>query len=316
MKNKFTGKKINGIYTDMALEARELHPDLPGIVEQKESIDGIEISRITIQDEASGQQIGKLPGQYITIDAPNLITRDPELFKKISQQISKEVVALLTNISAESTVLVVGLGNRYVTPDSLGPRVIEKVYVTRHITNYLPKGTIDMALKSVCALAPGVLGVTGIETYDIVEGLVANLKPDAVILIDSLASRRAARINTSIQITDTGISPGSGVGNTRADLSQKGLGVPTIAIGVPMVVFASTIAQDTIHLIANKTGLHSDEEKLVQLAQEVISESMGEFIVTPKDIDSIINDMAQIIAEGINFALHGENTETLGEILS
>ena len=173
-----------------------------------------------------------------------------------------------------------------------------------------------MALKSVCALAPGVLGVTGIETYDIVEGLVANLKPDAVILIDSLASRRAARINTSIQITDTGISPGSGVGNTRADLSQKGLGVPTIAIGVPMVVFASTIAQDTIHLIANKTGLHSDEEKLVQLAQEVISESMGEFIVTPKDIDSIINDMAQIIAEGINFALHGENTETLGEILS
>lgn len=316
MKNKFTGNKINGIYTEMAVEARELNPDLPGIVEQNENIEGIEVSRITIQNEASGQQIGKLPGQYITIDAPNLITRDPELFKKVSQQISKEVLALLPGITAESTILVVGLGNRFVTPDSLGPRVTEKVYVTRHITNYLPKGSIDMTLKAVCALAPGVLGVTGVETFDIVEGLVSNLKPNAVIIIDSLASRRAARINTSIQITDTGISPGSGVGNSRADLSKKGLGAPVIAIGVPMVVFASTIAKDTIHLIADKTGLHNDEEKLVEIAQQVISENMGEFIVTPKDIDSIVNDMAQIVADGINQALHGENTATLGEILS
>ncbi|HRN14884.1 MAG TPA: GPR endopeptidase [Clostridia bacterium] len=151
----------------------------------------------------------------------------------------------------------------------------------------------------MCAIAPGVLGVTGVETMDIVFGVANKVKPDLIIAVDALASRRAARISTTIQLSDSGISPGSGVGNTRADLSRANLGVPVIAIGVPLVVYASTISQDTISLIADETGLHGDEARLRELAEQVIAKHMGDFIVTPKDIDVIVEDMAGIIANAI-----------------
>lgn len=161
----------------------------------------------------------------------------------------------------------------------------------------------------MCAIAPGVLGVTGVETMDIVFGVANKVKPDLIIAVDALASRRAARISTTIQLSDSGISPGSGVGNTRADLSRANLGVPVIAVGVPLVVYASTISQDTISLIADETGLHGDEARLRELAEQVIAKHMGDFIVTPKDIDVIVEDMAGIIANAINSALFGNNLE-------
>ena len=201
-------------------------------------------------------------------------------------------------------MLVVGLGNRAITPDSLGPRVVESIYVTRHIKQYMPDA-LPGPVRAVSAVAPGVLGVTGVETMEIVRGVVEHCKPDLVIAVDALASRRAARISTTVQLTDAGISPGAGVGNNRTGLDRETLGVPVIAIGVPLVVFATTISQDTISLIADETGLHNDEERLKELAAKVIAEHIGELIVTPKEIDSIVADMTRIVADGINMALFG-----------
>lgn len=304
----------NMIYTDLAQEARELHPELPGIYEETETREGIAISRITIENEQSASKIGKLCGKYITLDSPELASRDSDAFRNMAHQLSLEIQALLGELKPDATILVAGLGNRFITPDSLGPKVVEKTFVTRHITEYMPDA-LSEPLCSVCAIAPGVLGITGVETYDIISSLVFKLKPDVVIAIDSLASRRAARISTTVQLTDTGISPGSGVGNNRAGLNRDALSVPVIAIGVPMVVFASTIAQDTISLIADKTGLHNDEQKLIKLAEEVISEHMGPMVVTPKDIDCIVDDMSQVLSEGINRALHKEHYDDVKDIL-
>ena len=303
------------IYTDLAMEAKELHPELPGIYEQSEQKGSVSISRITVENEQSANKIGKLCGKYVTLDSPALADRDSQAFHEIACILADEITKLIGNLKEGATILVAGLGNRFITPDSLGPRVVEKTYVTRHITEYMPDA-LDEKLRSVCAIAPGVLGITGVETFDIVSSLVSKLKPDAVIAIDSLASRRAARINTTIQLTDTGISPGSGVGNNRAGLNRQTLNVPVIAVGVPMVVFATTIAQDTITLIAEKTGLHNDEQKLIKLADEVINENMGTMVVTPKDIDCIVDDMSKVLSEGINRALHGAKYDDVAEILA
>ena len=180
----------------------------------------------------------------------------------------------------------------------------------------IAREAFDFDIPSVCAIAPGVLGVTGVETMDIVFGVANKVKPDLIIAVDALASRRAARISTTIQLSDSGISPGSGVGNTRADLSRANLGVPVIAVGVPLVVYASTISQDTISLIADETGLHGDEARLRELAEQVIAKHMGDFIVTPKDIDVIVEDMAGIIANAINSALFGNNLEQVRNMLA
>ena len=222
---------------------------------------------------------------------------------------------MFTGLKDDATVLVVGLGNRSITSDSLGPRVAERIYVTRHVTEYMPDA-LPGTVRSVCSVAPGVLGVTGIETMEIVRGVKEYAKPDMIIAIDALASRRAARINTTIQLTDTGISPGSGIGNNRKGLNSEAFGVPVIAIGVPLVVHAATITQEVISLIADKTGLHGDEEKLKRLAEQVISENLGQMVVTPKDIDSIVEDMSGIIATGINMALFGKSFEDVRMLIA
>lgn len=302
------------IYTDLALEARELNPQIPGITEENEEIEDISISRIKIENQDAAQRIGKAMGRYITIDAPRLTERDKGVYHDVSTKIASEITRLMGQISEKATILIIGLGNRYITPDSLGPRVAEKVYVTRHITQYMPEA-IDGELRAVCSIAPGVLGVTGLETFEVAKGLAERLKPDLIIAIDSLASRRAARINTTVQLTDTGISPGSGVGNNRQGLTPETLGAPVLAIGIPLVVYASTISQDTISLIADETGRHNDEERLLQLAEKVISEHMGPMIVTPKDIDSIVEEMSGIVATAINIAVHDGKCEELGDLL-
>lgn len=304
------------IYTDLAREAREINPDLPGVKEQDEKLEQADISRIEVMTEDAANKLGKPIGRYVTIEAPALAQRDTAVFRKIAQVLAEELTRLLPTDDPQASILVVGLGNRYITPDALGPRVVEKTFVTRHITEHLPD-IIGEPMRPVAAVAPGVLGTTGVETVEMLRGLVERVKPTAVIAIDALASRRADRISTAIQITDTGIHPGSGVGNIgRLGLTQESLGVPVIAIGVPTVVLASTISQDTISLIANETGLHSEEEKMRRLAEQVISEHFGPMIVTPKEIDTIVADMAGILADGMNFALHSSYYDQVKELLA
>lgn len=305
-----------GIYTDLAMEARELNPEIIGVTEQNEADGEIKISRITVESDDAAKKLGKAKGLYVSLDAPDLITRPLDLFEHVSTRLGSELSSILSEKARpEGTFLIVGLGNRSVTPDSLGPRVAEMIYVTRHIKEYMPEA-IEFPTPAVCSIAPGVLGVTGVETVEIVKGVVESVKPDLIIAIDSLASRRAARISTTIQLSDAGISPGSGVGNTRAGLNSASLGIPVIAIGVPLVVYASTISQDTIELIANETGLHNDESRLKELAEQVIAKHMGTMIVTPKDIDSIVGDMSKIIADAINLSLFGEHVNEIKSLIA
>ena len=292
------------IRTDLAMEARELHPSLSGVTEESEEHEGVAVTRIALTTDDAAARLEKRKGRYVTLDAPELSARPLDLFERVSRALSNELSRLMEGLGTCENVLVVGLGNRAITPDSLGPRVVESIYVTRHIKQYMPDA-LPGPVRAVSAVAPGVLGVTGVETMEIVRGVVEHCKPDLVIAVDALASRRAARISTTVQLTDAGISPGAGVGNNRTGLDRETLGVPVIAIGVPLVVFATTISQDTISLIADETGLHNDEERLKELAAKVIAEHIGELIVTPKEIDSIVADMTRIVADGINVALFG-----------
>lgn len=292
------------IRTDLAMEARELHPSLSGVTEESEEHEGVAVTRIALTTDDAAARLEKRKGRYVTLDAPELSARPLDLFERVSRALSNELSRLMEGLGTFENVLVVGLGNRAITPDSLGPRVVESIYVTRHIKQYMPDA-LPGPVRAVSAVAPGVLGVTGVETMEIVRGVVEHCKPDLVIAVDALASRRAARISTTVQLTDAGISPGAGVGNNRTGLDRETLGVPVIAIGVPLVVFATTISQDTISLIADETGLHNDEERLKELAAKVIAEHIGELIVTPKEIDSIVADMTRIVADGINMALFG-----------
>ncbi len=306
---------MRSIYTDLAREAVELDPRLEGVTEEEEKDGEIGISRIRVSTEQAAQRLKKREGNYITLEAPSLVMRPLELFERLSKRIAEELTRLLPNLAENATVLIAGLGNRGITSDSLGPRVVEQLFVTRHITQLMPEA-FDHPLRSVCAIAPGVLGVTGVETVEIIKGIKEHVKPDIIIAIDSLAARRSVRIGTTVQIADTGISPGSGVGNMRAGIDSETLGVKVVAIGIPLVVYAATVAQDTIELIADETGLHNDEEKLKELAEKVISEHMGPMIMTPKDIDCMVNDMSRIIADGINMAIHTKDYDDIRALVT
>ncbi len=292
------------IRTDLAMEARELHPEIIGVEEENFTRDRVDVSRITVKTPTAANILGKRMGRYITLDAPDLTLKPAGLFDAVSRELARQLVYLMEGVAPDATVLVAGLGNRAVTPDSLGPRVADSIYVTRHIKQYMADA-VPETVREVCALAPGVLGVTGVETKEIIHGVAEHTKPGLIIAVDSLASRRAARISTTIQLTDTGISPGAGIGNIRSGLNDETLGVPVIAIGVPLVVYAGTIARDTISLIADETGRHDEEEQLKDLADRVIVEHIGELIVTPKEIDALVADMTRIVADGINRALFG-----------
>lgn len=307
---------MNGVIrTDLAMEARELHPELRGVEEENFVQDGISVSCITIAAPDAAEALGKRMGKYITLDAPDLTFKPTGLFDLVSRELARQLVFLMQRIPASAPVLVVGLGNRAVTPDSLGPRVVDSVFVTRHIKQYMPDA-VPETVREVSALAPGVLGVTGVETMEIIRGVAEHTKPAVIIAVDSLASRRAARISTTIQLTDTGISPGAGIGNNRTGLNEETLGVPVIAIGVPLVVYAGTIARDTISLIADETGRHEEEEGMKELADKVIREHIGELIVTPKEIDTLVADMTKVVADGINRALFGMDYTGVGSLVA
>ena len=308
------------IRTDLALEAKEIQEDkgkkdIPGVVVDIDGDEGIKITRVRIEEEAGAKIMGKPKGNYITLEVPRLKENDIDLMEDVSRALAKELITLV-KIKDNSIILVVGLGNWNITPDALGPKVIEKILVTRHMAEFLPE-QIDEGVRSVCALSPGVLGITGIETSEIILGVVSRVKPNLVIVIDALASRRLERVNTTIQIADTGINPGSGVGNNRKELSEESLGVPVIAIGVPTVVDAATMANDTIdlvidNLIKGTKGENKfyemlkniDREEKMELISEVLSPQLKDLMVTPKEIDGFIEDISDVIADGLNISLH------------
>lgn len=312
------------IRTDLAVEAKEIYEmennrELPGVSITKKNIGRIEISKVQVETKEGEELIGKPIGTYITIDVPKNMHYDAEIMKKTTKVIGIELAKLI-KIEKSMTALIVGLGNWNVTPDALGPKVIDKIMITRHLKQLMPD-SIDENIRPVCAIAPGVLGLTGMETSEIVKGIVDKIKPNLIICIDALASRKLERVNKTIQIGTSGISPGAGVGNRRMEISEKTLGVPVIAVGVPTVVHAATMANDTIDMVldemieASEKGkdfynmLKSiDKNEKEQLIKEVLNPYLGELVVTPTEVDDVIEELSEVISKGINLALQPELT--------
>lgn len=315
--------KLYDVRTDLALEAKELaeRPGMgaiPGIQSETTEEDGIKVTMLHVQNEQGSQAIGKIIGHYVTIEVPGLRDGDTKLQDRVATQFAKHFESFLErlNINKTARVLIVGLGNWNVTPDALGPLVVENIMVTRHFFELMPD-QVAPGYRPVSAVAPGVLGITGIESSEIVAGIVDQSKPDLIIAIDALASKALERVNTTIQIADTGIHPGSGIGNKRKGITQEILGVPVIAIGVPTVVYASTIVNNTFELMRNHLqaqkgdpnqifGLlnQMEENERLQLVREVLNPLGHDLLVTPKEVDQFIEDIANIIASGLNASLH------------
>ena len=328
MPTAFSGKRsdfVQNIYTDLALEMAEqlqggTDGGIDGVeidVEDSDSGD-VNITTVRIVSEAGAAAMGKAVGNYVTIESPEIKVNNVAVHEEIIGILAQKLAELAKDKG--STALVIGLGNRNVTPDSLGPMVISKVLVTRHIMDNLPFG-LEGSLRPLCALAPGVMGTTGIETAEVVRGLVDNVKPALIIAIDALAARRISRINQTIQLTDTGISPGAGIGNVRMALNEENLGVPVIAIGVPTVVDAATFVNDTMDLFLSEMSENTPESlkdgaeffKMLKQLEEndkyavirnTLSPHVGNLFVTPKEIGEVVAWLSNMIANGINMAMH------------
>ena len=311
------------IRTDLALEEKERfesdNVEVQGVVLEEEFDEEreIRISRVRIETEKGAKVMGKPVGTYLTVEAPNLGVPDEGYHREISEELSgyiKELIEKLGLLDKEDlSVLIVGLGNRQVTPDALGPYVVENLCVTRHIVKEYGKYAMGMEHANlVSAIIPGVMGQTGMETVGIVKGVVEETSPDLVIAIDALAARNSRRLNRTVQIADTGIHPGSGVGNHRNGLTKESLGVPVIGIGVPTVVDAATIVNDTMENLINALETsemlkgvgdvlrtYSAAEKY-ELVKELISPHLNGMFMTPKDVDEMIKQISYTISEGLN----------------
>ncbi len=307
------------IRTDLALEQKERfesdNVEVQGVTLEEEYDEEREIrmTRVVIKTEKGAKTMGKPVGTYITLEAPNLAVPDEDYHREISEELSEIMKGLIKVEKPEYNVLVIGLGNRQVTPDALGPYVADNLVVTRHIIKEYGKYAMgEEKVNMVSAIVPGVMGQTGMETLEIVKGVVEETKPDFAIAIDALAARNSKRLNRTIQIADTGINPGSGVGNHRSGLTQETLGIPVLAIGVPTVVDAATIVNDTMEnlLAALETsdmlkgvgvvlqGYNATEK--YELIKELISPHLNGMFVTPKDIDETIKRISFTISEALN----------------
>ena len=292
------------IRTDLAVEAREHfkeeNVEVRG-VEVNESYDeekDIRTTVVKITTENGAKAMGRPQGSYITIEAPNLSVPDEDYHREVSREIARHLRQLI-DLETEKSILVVGLGNQAITADSLGPHVVENLHMTRHIIReYGLKGMGEEKMHRTSGIVPGVMAQTGMETSEIVEGVVSVTKPDVVIAIDALAARSTRRLNRTIQITDTGINPGSGLGNHRIGLTQDNLQVKVIGIGVPTVVDAATIVHDSMaHLL---DALDEGEQK--EFLEEMISPHLHSMFVTPKDVDETVKYLSFTISEGLNMA--------------
>ncbi|MCX4268266.1 MAG: GPR endopeptidase [Lachnospiraceae bacterium] len=306
------------IRTDLAVEAKEQYEgetgQLQGVLVETSHLEGTNgnLTKVTILNKEGAQALQKPIGTYLTIEAEDLPKPDTDYHSQISKELSKQLLALLPE-NDRTSILVVGLGNRDVTPDALGPKVVEHLCITRHIR----LSNLPSPLKKkydISGIIPGVMAQTGMETYEIIKGIVEETHPSAVLVIDALAARNTKRLNTTIQLSDTGIHPGSGVGNHRKALTQETLGVPTISIGVPMVIDAATIAADTmehfitaleeVHIVEglSQTIENFNEEEKHQLILELMDERLRKMYVTPKDVDASVDQISFTISEAINLA--------------
>lgn len=324
--------------TDLAIEAM-VGSSLEGITQKSKEINGIKITDVTV-DEQGSKTINKKPGNYITIEFEDVT--DYENGKKVEQVFSSQLQYMLSkmNISKQASCLVIGLGNPKSTPDALGPLAIDDILVTNHLFQL---GEVEAGFRPVAAFTPGVMGQTGLETSDMILGVVNTFKPDFVIVIDALASQSVERVNRTIQMTDSGIHPGSGIGNSRKEISKDTLHIPVLAIGIPTVVDAVTIVSDTIkymhkHYSYSRANLHNPSNRLMtsspnylkkevkvdendkktllgivgtlkegeikQLLFEVLTPIGYNLMVTPKEVDFVIEKLSTIIAGGINTSLH------------
>ena len=299
---------------DLYSKDNNLEKEIDGIETDEEKVnDNINISRVKVTNENGKNAIGKPIGNYITIDFKSLKVAGEAEIQTASEVLTKELKNLLQqHVQPQDPIIVVGLGNIYVTPDALGPKVINEIDITRHLLEYMPE-VIDKNTREVSAVSPGVLGTTGIETVEILKGIVDNIKPKLVIVIDALASRSIERISSSVQLADTGIVPGAGVGNARKELTQESLGVPVIALGIPTVVEAATIAADRLTLFIQKVQEQGEsneflnklqEDDKYNIIKEILTPEEYNFIVTPKEIDTLIEKMKDVVARGINFAIN------------
>ena len=307
--------KTFGIKLDLAVEAHELlrgetGQEIPGVTVNKEQYSYAAVTTVKITEKSAEALMGKPCGNYITVEAPVIRENNRQAHHEVARVLAKHLSQIL-NLSKEATVLLVGLGNWNATPDALGPRVIKYSLVTRHLYHYAPE-ELHGGMRSVSALAPGVLGITGIETAEIIKGVVDKIKPDLIIAVDSLAARNVNRISTTIQLADTGINPGSGVGNKRAGINQETMGVRVIAIGVPTVVHAAIIVQDTFNQIFESIGdnpklyqnFNVNPELVQQATAKVLEPFGGSLMVTPREVDDLIKETAKIIAGAISMSLH------------
>lgn len=312
------------IRTDLALEEKERfesdNVEVQGVTLEEEYDEEREIkmTRVVIKTEKGAKTMGKPVGTYITLEAPNIAVPDEDYHREISEELAKIMRELIKEKSREYKVLVIGLGNRQVTPDALGPYVADNLLITRHIIKEYGKYAMgEDQVNMVSAIVPGVMGQTGMETLEIIKGVVDETKPDFAIAVDALAARNTKRLNRTIQIADTGINPGSGVGNHRSGLTMETLGIPVIGIGVPTVVDAATIVNDTMEnlLAALETsdmlkgvgvvlqGYNAAEK--YELIKELISPHLNGMFVTPKDIDETIKRISFTISEALNILFAG-----------
>ncbi len=285
------------IRTDLALESVYTHEN-EGITQVQEDIGEVTVTRISITTEEASRIVGKPMGNFITLEIDGFADTDPEKLEQNAMLLAKELKALLPNVAGK--ILVVGLGNRKITPDSLGPCVLDRVMVTNHVMEYLnSKDTSDF--QAVSAISPGVMGITGMETVEIVKGVVERYHPSAVIAIDALCAATPGRMFSTVQLTDTGIHPGSGVGNRRDGLNQETLGVPVIAIGIPTVVDSNAIVHTALTAFFEANSSLEEAEHMIQGMMQHVDTKL---FVSPKDIDNLIAKSARVVAGGINLALH------------
>lgn len=297
------------IRTDLALEARECitedESELRGVrvEEYYQKKEDILVTKVYIETKNGAKAMGKPMGTYVTMETPAMVEPDDDYHREISECLAEELLDLIPGEKeAERSVLVVGLGNREVTADSLGPQVVDNLFITRHVVKEFGKAAYNCSkINLVSSIEPGVMAKTGMEAAEIVKGIVRETKPDVIIVVDALAARSTKRLNRTIQISNTGIHPGSGVGNHRVALTQESLGIPVIAIGIPTVVDAATIVGDALERL-----LEGDEEfdsvKYMGQHRSAFAE-LNNMYMTGKDIDAVIKRVSFTVSEGINIAM-------------
>lgn len=295
------------VRTDLALEVRENMEENArecrgvSVEEEYKEESELKITKVVIETMNGAKAMGKPVGTYVTLEAPAMILPDEDYHEEISGELARQLKQIIPGLAGELSVMVVGLGNRDVTADALGPNVVDNLTITRHMMKEYGKAAFDKKkVHMVSGLVPGVMAKTGMESQEIIKGVVEKTKPDVVIVVDALAARSTRRLNRTIQLTNTGIHPGSGVGNHRNAITEEALGVPVIAIGVPTVVDAATIVGDAFEKMMRQAG-----EEPFDIQDELMA-GLGELYnmyVTGKDVDYEIKQISHIICDALNSAL-------------